>query len=52
MRGYAFDMVLSELVDVLGEEYVSTRATDKLAYSTDWSWMPQVVDKTLVTLQR
>lgn len=42
MRGYAFDMVLSELVDVLGEDYVSTRASDKLVYSTDWSWMPQV----------
>ncbi len=42
MRGYAFDMVLSELVDIVGEQYVSTRETDKLSYSTDWSWMPQV----------
>lgn len=42
MRGYAFDMVLSELADVVGEAYVSTRASDKLAYAADWSWMPQV----------
>lgn len=42
MRGYAFDMVLSELADVVGEAHLSTRASDKLAYATDWSWMSQV----------
>ena len=42
LRGYAFDMLLSELADVVGDAYVSTRPTDKLAYSSDWSWMPQV----------
>lgn len=42
MRGYHFDMVLSELAEVVGETHVSTRASDKLAYSTDWSWMPQM----------
>jgi alkyldihydroxyacetonephosphate synthase len=41
-RGYHLDMVLSELVDILGEDYVSTRETDKLAYSTDWWWVPQM----------
>lgn len=42
MRGYAFDMLLSELADAVGDAYVSTLASDKLAYSSDWSWMPQV----------
>ena len=41
-RGYPFDMILSELADVVGDEFVSTRATDLLVYSTDWSWMPQM----------
>jgi len=35
-------MILSELADVVGEEHVSTRDSDKLAYSTDWSWMSQM----------
>lgn len=42
MRGYAFDMLLSELADVVGEQHVTTRASDLLAYATDWSWMPQM----------
>ena len=42
MRGYVFDMILSELADVVGVEHVSTRASDLLVYSTDWSWMPQM----------
>src|ERR1700704_2941992 len=41
-RGYHFDMVVSELVDILGDEHVSTRETDKLVYSTDWWWVPQM----------
>ena len=28
--------------DAVGEEHVSTRASDKLVYATDWSWMPQM----------
>jgi alkyldihydroxyacetonephosphate synthase len=35
-------MVLTELADVVGEEHVSTRASDLLVYATDWSWMPQM----------
>jgi alkyldihydroxyacetonephosphate synthase len=35
-------MVLTELADVAGEEHVSTRASDRLVYSSDWSWMPQM----------
>ncbi len=36
------DAIYSELVDLLGEAYVSTRDTDKLIYSADWSWMMQM----------
>ena len=42
LSGFEYDMVLSEIADVVGEEHVSTRASDKLVYSTDWSWMPQM----------
>lgn len=41
-RGYHFDMVLSELAEAVGQAHLSTRASDKLAYSTDWSWMAQM----------
>src|SRR5258708_14760464 len=41
-RGYPFDMILSELADVVGEEHVSIRPSDLIVYSTDWSWMPQM----------
>jgi alkyldihydroxyacetonephosphate synthase len=34
--------VLNELTDLLGSDYVSTRESDKLVYSTDWSWMLQM----------
>ncbi len=40
--GLAFEMVLTELADIVGEEHVSTRASDRLVYSTDWSWMSQM----------
>ena len=36
------EMIRSELVEVVGEAFVSTDETDKLIYSTDWSWMPQM----------
>jgi alkyldihydroxyacetonephosphate synthase len=35
-------MIRSELAEVVGEAYISTRESDKLVYSTDWSWMPQM----------
>ncbi|MEO8288042.1 MAG: FAD-binding oxidoreductase [Chloroflexota bacterium] len=38
----ANEMVRSELADIVGEEHVSTRESDKLVYATDWSWMPQM----------
>jgi hypothetical protein len=37
LRGLEYDMVLSELADAVGEEHVSTRASDKPVYATDWS---------------
>jgi len=36
------ETVLNELTDLLGSDYVSTRESDKLVYSTDWSWMLQM----------
>ncbi len=36
------EMIRSELVEIVGEEYVSTSESDKLVYSTDWAWMPQM----------
>ena len=35
-------MLRSELVAIVGEHFVSVDETDKLVYSTDWSWMPQM----------
>jgi alkyldihydroxyacetonephosphate synthase len=34
--------ILKELVNLLGQAYVSTRESDRLVYSTDWSWMLQM----------
>lgn len=36
------EMIRSELVEIVGESFVSTDETDKLVYSTDWAWMPQM----------
>jgi alkyldihydroxyacetonephosphate synthase len=43
-RGSHFtaEMVRSELEDVVGPEHISVAETDRLVYSTDWSWMPQM----------
>ncbi len=38
----AAEMIETELADVVGPAHVSTRASDKLVYATDWSWMPQM----------
>ena len=34
------EMIRSELMEIVGEGFVSTEETDKLVYSTDWAWMP------------
>lgn len=35
-------MIRSELEDIVGPDHISISDTDKLIYSTDWSWMPQM----------
>jgi alkyldihydroxyacetonephosphate synthase len=42
LTGFALEMVRSELEDVVGPDHISLSDTDRLAYSTDWSWMPQM----------
>lgn len=41
-RGIQSEMIRSELAEVVGDDFISTRESDKLVYSTDWSWMPQM----------
>ncbi len=40
--GIQSEMIRSELEDVVGHDHISIAETDKLIYSTDWSWMPQM----------
>ncbi len=39
---YLFAMVLGELVDAVGSENVSIRQSDKIAYSCDYYWIPEM----------
>lgn len=39
---FLYEMIRSELVEIVGAEYVSTDESDKLVYSSDWAWMPQM----------
>ena len=41
-RKFQFEMIRSELEEVVGREYVSADENARLVYSTDWSWMPQM----------
>jgi alkyldihydroxyacetonephosphate synthase len=36
------EMIRSELEEIVGDHFISVKETDKLVYSTDWSWMPQM----------
>ncbi|GIV79939.1 MAG: flavoprotein [Litorilinea sp.] len=36
------EMVRSELEDIVGAHFINTDESNKLIYSTDWSWMPQM----------
>jgi alkyldihydroxyacetonephosphate synthase len=36
------EMLRSELEEVVGVEHISTRESDRLAYATDWFWLPQM----------
>ena len=38
--GIQSEMVRSELEEIVGQDFVSVDKTDRLIYSTDWSWMP------------
>jgi len=39
---FPIEMIRSELEEIVGEDHISTKESDKLVYSTDWSWMPQM----------
>lgn len=41
-RSIRYEMIRSELEEVVGEPYISTRESDRLVYSTDWFWVPQM----------
>jgi len=41
-RSYMFDMVLFELQDIVGKDYVSTKKSDKEVYSIDYFWVPEM----------
>ncbi|HEY53303.1 MAG TPA: FAD-binding oxidoreductase, partial [Caldilineae bacterium] len=36
------EMIRSELEEIVGQHFISVDESDKLVYSTDWSWMPQM----------
>jgi alkyldihydroxyacetonephosphate synthase len=37
-----FDMILFELQDIVGKDFVSTRTSDKDVYSIDYFWVPEM----------
>ena len=38
---YMFDMILFELKDIVGEDHVSVKESDKIAYSVDYYWVAE-----------
>ena len=40
--GLQVEMIRSELAEVVGDTHVSTAEVDRLVYSTDWFWLPQM----------
>jgi alkyldihydroxyacetonephosphate synthase len=40
--GLQLGMIQSELEEVVGQNFVSVKETDKLVYSVDWFWLPQM----------
>ena len=40
--GIQSEMIRSELEEIVGPHFISVSKNDKLVYSTDWSWMPQM----------
>lgn len=41
-NSYMFSMIVFELQDIVGRDYVSTRAADKETYSIDFFWVPEM----------
>lgn len=41
-RAIQNEMIRSELEEVVGEKYISTKDSDRLVYATDWFWVPQM----------
>ena len=41
-RAFMFNMILSELEDIVGQENVSTREADKLIYGVDYFWISRM----------
>jgi len=41
-KSYMFNMILFELKDIVGEDFVSTRTSDKEVYSIDYFWVPEM----------
>ena len=39
---YMFQMIRTELIDIVGKEYVNTRYADKFAHSIDYYWIPEM----------
>ena len=39
---FNFEMIRSELEEIVGADFVRFDETSRLVYSTDWSWMPQM----------
>jgi alkyldihydroxyacetonephosphate synthase len=39
---FHFEMLRSELEEVVGMDHISTEETDRLVYSCDWFWAPQM----------
>ena len=39
---YMYEMVLSELTDAVGPEYVTVNAADRLGHSVDYYWIPEM----------
>lgn len=42
LKSYMFEMILSELEDVVGQENVSIRESDKMIYGVDYFWLSRM----------
>jgi alkyldihydroxyacetonephosphate synthase len=42
LKSYQYDMVLSELIDIVGREDVNTEIPDKFVYAVDHYWIPEM----------